>query len=43
MRSHKILEDNFMIETIGLVDGLNVECERKRAVKKGTKRFGLRN
>lgn len=30
-----------MMEPMGFVDGLDVECEWKRAVEKGTKCFGL--
>lgn len=43
IRNDKILDDNFMMEPIGFVDGLDVECERKRVVKKGTKCFVLKN
>lgn len=41
MRSDKIVDDNFMIEPIRFADGLDVEYERKRIVKKDTNSFGL--
>lgn len=42
MRSSEKILDNFMIKPVGFTDGLDVEYERKRAVK-DTEGFGLRN